>query len=756
MKKTILLFNLFIIYNISISSNWIGINSNNQSPVKINLISSSQNQSLISINLAGFTMDEVTTTQGIQYKISCEGTTPMLIANAPDLSKVTTSIIITDKDEMQVEVVSSNYKEYNNILIAPSKGTLNRTVNPTDISLIYGEKYLINDFFPGKLAELRNPYILRDYRGQTIIVYPFQYNPVTKVLRVYSDITVKIFSKGNKGKNQLNRTKQLTAVDREFDKVYSSQFLNYNSTKSSPLIIDKGNLLVICYNQYLGAMQPYIHWKITEGIPTEIVDFASIGTTSTDLKNYVVNYYNTKGLKFLLLVGDAEQIPTNNSTTSPSDNEYGYIVGNDSYPEVIVGRFSAESVNDVQTQVARTLDYEKTPLIMNVPYNRGLGIASALGPGDNNEYDYQHIRNIRTKLLNYLYKNVDEVYDGSQGGLDSTGNATPLLVSESITKGVGVINYCGHGASNAWITSGFSTSNIPTLTNTNMLPFIWSVACVNGAFVGETCFAEQWLRSVDNNGKPIGAVATMMSTINQYWDEPMCGQDGMNNILVESDTLNTQRTFGGISMNGCIKMNDTYGQTGFDMTDTWTCFGDPSLMVRTDLPKVIIASHPNSINYFDTLINVNCNAEKALVAITYNDTILGTGIINGGAATIKIKPINKTAIINICATAYNYIPYLGSIATVVQEKQIDKFNFVCYPNPYSDITKIQYYLPLFADVSIDIYNSIGQKLINIIDNKPQQKGLYSYDINTFNFGKGLYFCKLTVNGISSIKKVVSQ
>ena len=113
MKKTILLFNLFIIYNISISSNWIGINSNNQSPVKINLISSSQNQSLISINLAGFTMDEVTTTQGIQYKISCEGTTPMLIANAPDLSKVTTSIIITDKDEMQVEVVSSNYKEYN-------------------------------------------------------------------------------------------------------------------------------------------------------------------------------------------------------------------------------------------------------------------------------------------------------------------------------------------------------------------------------------------------------------------------------------------------------------------------------------------------------------------------------------------------------------------------------------------------------------------------------------------------------------------
>ncbi|MDZ7777584.1 MAG: C25 family peptidase propeptide domain-containing protein [Bacteroidales bacterium] len=39
-------------------------------------------------------------------------------------------------------------------------------------------------FYPADHAILRTPYILRDYRGQTIVVNPFRYNPVTKELRV--------------------------------------------------------------------------------------------------------------------------------------------------------------------------------------------------------------------------------------------------------------------------------------------------------------------------------------------------------------------------------------------------------------------------------------------------------------------------------------------------------------------------------------------------------------------------------------------
>ena len=68
----------------------------------------------------------------------------------------------------------------------------------------------------------------------------------------------------------------------------------------------------------------------------------------------------------------------------------------------------------------------------------------------------------------------------------------------------------------------------------------------------------------------------------------MEGEDEMVNVLTENASGNIKHTFGGIVMSGCMKMNDSYGSGGDEMTDTWTVFGDPSLMVRTDTAKSMI------------------------------------------------------------------------------------------------------------------------------------------------------------------------
>ena len=93
-----------------------------------------------------------------------------------------------------------------------------------------------------------------------------------------------------------------------------------------------------------------------------------------------------------------------------------------------------------------------------------------------------------------------------------------------MNAGRGMINYCGHGSDTSWGSTGFNNSNVNALVNDNMLPVICSVACVNGNFPNQTCFAEAWLRAT-NNGEPTGAVATYMSTVNQSWDPPMEGED---------------------------------------------------------------------------------------------------------------------------------------------------------------------------------------------------------------------------------------
>ena len=125
-------------------------------------------------------------------------------------------------------------------------------------------------------------------------------------------------------------------------------------------------------------MQPFVEWKNKKGIPTEIVDVATIGTNSTNIESYVSDYYYDNGLTFLLLVGDIAQIPSPSVGGSSSDVSYGCIAGNDFYPEVIVGRFSGSNPAHIITQVERSVEYERYPQNGAEWYDNALGVASNL------------------------------------------------------------------------------------------------------------------------------------------------------------------------------------------------------------------------------------------------------------------------------------------------------------------------------------------------------------------------------------------
>ena len=135
----------------------------------------------------------------------------------------------------------------------------------------------------------------------------------------------------------------------------------------------------------------------------EIVDIASIGNNQEALKTYIEEYYHSHNLTYVLFVGDHQHIPAYlDASSGYSDNYYGYIEGDDSYPEVFIGRFSAENQNQVTTQVNRVIQYEQNPVISEA-YSNSVGVGSSEGPGDDDEYDYQHLRNIRSNVRLYLY-----------------------------------------------------------------------------------------------------------------------------------------------------------------------------------------------------------------------------------------------------------------------------------------------------------------------------------------------------------------
>ncbi len=623
----------------------------------INLISQQGDETIITFVPGGIVMEKPVSGKTEVCPRLDQGTS-IHRKGYPDMDKLTTSLIIPATREMQVEVISYQYEEIK-ASILPSKGTLSRQIDPSTIPYEKAGIFSINAFFPSTLATLGEPYILRDHCGQTITAYPFQYNPVTGILRIYTEITVRVKPTGKIIQNRFDKKRLTTAIPTDFNEIYQRRFINYQKTARYTPLEEDGNMLIISYGPFMPEMKEFIRWKKEKGIPVEMANVATIGD-SEEIREYVKNYYYSKGLTYLLLVGDHQHVPSYQAPIGWSDNYYGYISGDDHYPEIFVGRFSAENVDHIKSQVERTIIYEKYPDPSASWYKNTMGIASAEGPGDDWEHDFHHIRNIRTQLMNYTYSLGDELYDGDQGGQDSIGSPNANDVLKLINNtGYSLINYCGHGGSGGWGTTGFGNNEVVQITNNQQFPFILSVACSNGDFTYSTCFGEQWLRQKQGD-QPVGAIAALMSTISQYWSEPMEGQDEMNSLITENLT-HSKHSIGGIAMNGCMKMNDAYGQGGFDMTDTWTIFGDPSVVIRTETPAIMDVTHEPTIGIGSESITIQCDIENALVCLTVRGEIIGRGYVTGGNAQITFEPLSVLDTILVTVTAYNKIPYFGDI-----------------------------------------------------------------------------------------------
>jgi hypothetical protein len=584
-----------------------------------------------------------------------------LIAGAPDLPSISRSIIIPNAVSMNIRVVASSFTQYDNIFVAPSKGNLLRTVNPADVPYEFGDIYTQNTWYPSSIAELQESYYLRDFRGQVVMIHPFQYNPSQATLRFYNDITVEISPAQQAPLSSVNQY-PLSQIDNDFLSVYTHHFINFNSAKYEP-VSEQGNMLVITYDSFYTSMIPFVEWKNLKGIPTEMVNVSTIGNANA-IKTFITDYYNTNGLTFVLLVGDIAQVPSLTMSGGASDPAYSYIVGSDHYPDLFVGRFSAENIDQVLTQANRTIAYERDPQIGAEWYKKGIGIGSEYGIGDDNEYDYEHIRNIRALLLNFTYTYVDEFYGGSQGGGDAPGEPSSSMISTALNEGRSIINYCGHGSMTSWGTSGFGNSNVNALTNDNMLPFIVSVACNNGEFDSGTCFGEAWLRAT-NNGQPTGAIGAYMSSISQSWDPPMEAQDEFNNILVGLYPDNQRTTYGALCYEGAMSMNDVYNADGWEMTDTWILFGDPSVQVRTDTPATMTVIHDEFIpNGAETFAVDVPGLPNALCAVSSEGVLLGNGYTDqtGHAIIEFFTPIGVSGEVQLVVTGFNKIPYMATLA----------------------------------------------------------------------------------------------
>jgi hypothetical protein len=595
---------------------------------------------------------EETVKDGVTFsQIDFEGSVFTQLKGFAELPFINASVQLSADKNVMLKVVEGAYSEYIlNYPMIPSRGVIYRDQDPSTIPYEISPGSIRDNWYPQDIAASTSPYIIKDLRGTTVYVYPFRYNAVNNTLRVYHTITVKLVEDGSPVVNPLEKVP--TKVLREMDGIYKSLFINYGDNSENLGIGDYGDILVMYTSRDETAIQPYIDWKREKGYNV----FTELVPTGTNVKTNIQSAYNANNdILYVLLVGDWADIKSDVlSGGAPMDPQLGCVVGSDQQPDIAIGRFSANSANDVTIQVNKTIGYEKNPTLAGTWYKAALGVASNEGPGDDGEYDNQHVEVIHNnKLAPYTYNSFSTAYQPS---------GTAQMVTTAITNGVSIINYTGHGSNTSWSTTGYSNSHIAGLTNGEKLPVIFSVACVNGAFHSGTCFAEAWLRK--ENG---GAVVALMATINQPWNPPMRGQDYFNDLLTGGydytsypgqngiSTSELRTTIGSAVFNGLVLMTTESGTSSdWETAKTWILFGDPSLQMRTDTPgnltlsgNVVLVGAP----YTTTVTGPLGPVEGAMVCLS-QDGVFFKGVTDAtGSVSIShtLLPGNATLVV----TAYN-------------------------------------------------------------------------------------------------------
>jgi len=377
----------------------------------------------------------------------------------------------------------------------------------------------------------------------------------------------------------------------QFIPSYQTLFCNFQEIEQDTKATT--SMMIVCNELFSSGLSEFIQQKNKEGIQTYLLTLTP--TDSIDsIQAMIHKTYTLFHPDYLLLIGDDALIPAYRLADGLSDERFACIEGEDDFPEMIVGRLSVNTLEELNLQLDKLEKRNNT-----VFSKRALGIASNNYSENTGIYDWEYLRETRSVLTEKQFFPVYEMYDSSQGEEDKAGNPSEEDILTIINSGVSLINYAGYGSYEEWETGNFTHSSIDKLTNTFEFPLVISAACLNGYFAGRECLAEKWMHA-SSNDLPSGAVACLMFSSLIDWDAAILALQTFNRFLPATDT---NASIGSVYLQTYIQMI-TQLQRSKDML-SWILFGDPSMTVYPDKTTSIPVPAPemNVIVYPNPVVN---------------------------------------------------------------------------------------------------------------------------------------------------------
>ena len=439
---------------------------------------------------------------------------------------------------------------------------------------------------------------------------------------------------------------------------YKNLIMNY---QYDPLAKPQG-LLIITPNSFNSAVQPLADWKEKKGWKVTVATLSQTGNTTTAIKNYITNAYQTwnPAPEYVLLIGDKDSLPTFTISSNPTDHPYTTLDGSDFFSDLLVGRISVASVNDLNTVVAKIVGYETTPYTTDTAwFKRGLMVGANYPSGMTTPLPMK--RWVRERMLTRGFDQVDTVYYPPVAN-----GVTPI--TNAVNQGVTFINYRGGIATwGGWDFPSFYNTDVLGLANGWKLPVITSIVCLTGNYNAE-CFGEMWLRA-GNPVTPKGGVGFFGAsppTTHSRWNN--CLDAGMYWGLLEEDI----HFFGPMTYRGKLEVYanfplETSPTSGSEFYfNAYNLLGDPSLELWTGVPQNLTVNHPATVptgtNYFSVQV-LNAASQPvpgALVSLYKRNEVKALEFTDAtGQIAFQIGTSTPDTLF-VTVTKHDFKPYCGN------------------------------------------------------------------------------------------------
>ncbi|MCK4259958.1 MAG: pre-peptidase C-terminal domain-containing protein [Halanaerobiales bacterium] len=648
MKRVVWILSLAMIFALMVGSfasaktEWVSFDGSQQSGVKVKLLKEDLNGIDFDVDVPGMKQISIDEKGMLYKKLEVIDGAHKVEVGKPGVPVVCQFIEIPFGVNYTIQVKASKYDVIENYNVYPAQAPAPDIAEFKDTVEFTKDEtaYSTNAFYPSELAFVEDEMIVRGHRLLKVVAQPVQYNPVTKELKVYSNLRVKIkYDKPSKVKGE----KRLKSE--AFDSMLQPLVLNYHSNPEplpekgggggggvvtpdptplpTPIQTAGGaDYLIITPDDFYNEAVTLANWKAQKGLQTQVTKLSEIGTTANAIASYIMGAYVywDPAPTYVLLLGDAPQVPVYYRTTHPyhktytgTDLYYAAVDGSDYYPDIYVGRLPARTATEANIMISKILDYEQHAVDNTYWYDEVLVAGYFQDDSRDGTADRWFLQTseevndlLKSKQFNTITSYVKT--DGSPALYYYDGTPVPSTVNfldptvatqtviDAVNSGKVIVNHRDHGASrnmgNSWDGWGepyLSTVEASNFTNSDIYPLIFTINCMTAWFDSETdfhsadyeCLSEVFIRKQN-----AGAVGVIGATRVSYsgWNDALC-KGFYDSIFPDFKSAANSRNlhFGAILNYGKMYMLTSYSSSD-DITLTefeeFCLLGDPETTLR--------------------------------------------------------------------------------------------------------------------------------------------------------------------------------